>query len=279
MPLRNIDSPRSSPRLFQAALLLSNLLLLGLLGLAGGPACLGSPGTEVEICDLETPCDDGSYCKHLLKGIHHCDAGSWRPLLEDKPVHLRGCTSSEVERYAPAIVEGQDLLQLSASLTLDCPAYTALSHRLARRFAYNNQSCGLVTFLEPDLVHLYCDEENNPEFDLTGTLWHELGHVYVSRLRSPLEFEVPSFNDVIGCTRVESEVGVIYRFTHENPVSLYGRTNCAEAYAEAVALFVEDPCEVAEEAPLQYAWLLTAEDSPFRGRQGCQIDLSTQLAY
>ena len=55
----------------------------------------------------------------------------------------------------------------------------------------------------------------------------------------------------------------------EQPVSQVGRLDCVEAFAEAVAMYLEQPCRMKEVYPLQYRFLSTSNDSPITGDPRC----------
>ncbi len=100
-----------------------------------------------------------------------------------------------------------------------------------------------------------------------------LARRFILDLKSGKEFDLSEFlkinasneefDEVVGCID-----GWPVRFTIEKPVTLYGYRGCAEAYADAIDIYVFLPGWMKDKRPIQYNWL---KDQRFKGKEFLEL--------
>jgi hypothetical protein len=199
-----------------------------------------------------------SLGQYLRDRYVYCDGetGVWQPYLGMTEITWNNCPP----RYQKVFLEqiGYTPELVAGDLPISC-------------YEQSLSAGGWVTW-EIDEVALACGD---PTLDKNAN-WcqrvttHELAHHWVMSQEDNNKYTLAqslSFNQVIGCKENPLKPGT-YIFDKE-PVSTYGTTNCAEAFAEAAVKYRWNACEMKESHSSQYEYFLTNEDSPFYGKEFC----------
>lgn len=221
---------------------------------------------SVPLCVLGTSCSTaGSYCTTAEQQKYVCVDNSWKLLFNGQKVGIVGCERQKAGLYLAGLHDASELISSSAYLLIDCSATSASIFNLSVSNVAN--ACQLDPASKPDFVRINCRSEA-PANSIAHSARHEAAKVWAAQ-HGYTGGIVPSYSEAIGCRREKTWLGFQYIFHREQPVSTIGRRDCAEAFAEAAAMYLEQPCRMKEVFPLQYGWMISSLDSPFKGAPQC----------
>jgi len=205
--------------------------------------------------------------------MYICNGGSWTQKGELRINFDSSCSEEDKSVYRESFAHAPENLLPKEHIDVSCgdppPITTTIDG-----VDYEGVACGQYSTdnYNSDHLYLYCNDPqcHIPEagYDCDYTTTHELVHNQANETQWLGSAEVTSFNEAIGC---KSAGKGKFEFS-ENPVTTYGRANCAEAYAELVTVYSENPCYIKNsgEYQNQHNWLMTSNDSPYQGQDNCQ---------
>ena len=205
--------------------------------------------------------------RYLQGKLYICQDGTWQEYGELKIIFDNNCSDEEKNKYREKIGNLPLELHTNETIEISCPDEGEKTTVIVDNTEIEVIFCGALI---RDTITLSC---NAPACQPAGyyncqyVVNHEFAH-HQARSTSLSSHDIESFNRAIGC-RSNGKGDFTFE---EEPVTGYGRSNCAEAYAELIAQYVYDPCNVANNPDWsrQYEWLLTNPDSPFQGKELCE---------
>lgn len=206
----------------------------------------------------------GDYCTNQQNQKYVCVDGTWKQLLNGQRVAIVGCDQRRTGLYLAGLHDAADLLRSASMLSVDCSASSSIFDALDNS---NQNACYISQISSNGSVRLSC-LGSTPIADVAHSARHEAVKVWVAQNGSSQQV-VNAYSEVVGCRREKTNAGIRYVFHKEQPVSQVGRLDCVEAFAEAVAMYLEQPCRMKEVYPLQYRFLSTSNDSPITGDPRC----------
>jgi len=206
---------------------------------------------------------------YLLGQLYMCQNDTWQAYGELKILFDGTCSDEEKNKYRDNIGNLPLELHTNEVIQISCPDEGYKSRIIIGDVTYQTTACGNI---RGNNITLSCNDpacQPNGYYSCQYIVNHELAH-HQAGTTNLSSHEIESFNTTIGC---KSNGKGSFSF-EENPVTSYGRSNCAEAYAELIAQYIYYPCGVAlhPDFSKQYEWLLTNPDSPFQGKELCKAE-------
>ena len=221
-------------------------------GIPGGIQTCGFIG---QTCESQSPYSPGQ--------LYACQGGTWQKHGELRIIFDNSCSEEEKNKYRDLIGLVPLELHTNDPIKISCPD-------VAEKFCGRYSPRGLVEPLQTKNIVLSCNDPEcqNAHLGCSGIVVHEFAHSHADSTNFWSSADIESFNKAIGC---RSNGKGDFSF-EEKPVTGYGKTNCAEAYAELIEVYTINPCNVANNPDWsrQYEWLLTNPDSPFQEKELCK---------
>ncbi len=219
---------------------------------------------SIPTCSTSSSCNTaGSYCTNSEQQKFICVNGGWQQLFNGQKVSVVGCNVQKAGLYLAGLNDAVDLISGINNLVIDCSTQASIFNLSAASLA---NACQLDTTTKSGFVRFLCNSGSS-----INTIAHSARHEAAKVWAMQHGFSgavVPGYSEAVGCRRQNSSVGVLYVFGKEQPVSALGRKDCSEAFAEAVAMYLEEPCRMKEIFPIQYRWMSSLE-SLFKGVERC----------
>lgn len=205
----------------------------------------------------------GDYCTNQQNQKYVCVDGNWKQLVNGQRVAVVGCDQRRTGLYLAGLNDASDLLRGVSLLTVDCSAATSIFDSAGSA----QNACYISQIAADASVRLSC-LGSTPISEIAHSARHEAVKIWVAQNGSSQQV-VNAYSEAVGCRREKTTAGIQYVFHTEQPVSQVGRLDCVEAFSEAVAMYLEQPCRMKEVYPVQYRFFSTSNDSPITGDPRC----------
>lgn len=216
-------------------------------------------------------CEDTEF---INKGATYvCQNGNWNQRGELKIKFDSSCSEEDKNIYKQSFAQTPTNLLPNESLNVSC-GEAPISEFYIDGEKYEGYACGQYSYnqiFNIDEMSLFCNDPNcqtNVEsgYDCNYVVTHELAHNQANEENFWGSTDIESYNQAIGC---QSAGKGNFNFANEQPVTDYGRSACAEAYAELITVYSNNPCYIKNNYPIQYNWVTTNKQSPFEGDNSC----------
>lgn len=229
------------------------------------PPLPGATGVNEECGFIGQTCENQN--SYSTFGLYVCQEGTWQEHGELKIFFDNSCSEEEKNKYRDLIGLAPLELHTNETIEISCPDEGGKFTVIIDYEEIESTSCGSIG---GNNMTLSCNDpvcQPRGYYTCQYIVNHELAH-HQAGATNLSSHEIESFNTAIGC---RSNGKGDFSF-EENPVTGYGRSNCAEAYAELIAQYIHNPCDMEYNPDLssQYEWLSTNPDSPFQGKELCK---------
>lgn len=220
---------------------------------------------SLAVCPAGGSCGTaGDYCTNQQNQKFVCVDGKWKQLVNGQRVAVVGCDQRRTGLYLAGLNDASDLLRGVSLLTVDCSAAVSIFNASS---GSSQNACYINQITTNNEVRLSC-LGSTPISEIAHSARHEAVKIWVARNGSAQQV-VNAYSEVVGCRREKTAAGIQYVFHKEQPVSQIGRLDCVEAFSEATAMYLEQPCRMKEIFPIQYRFFSTSSDSPITGDPRC----------